>query len=76
MRITSPAPRGALSVPVSVGVVSSVVVPLPKVPCTMPTLSTKPPMLAVCVGAVVSTLMTMALDGVPRLPAVSATTAV
>ncbi len=36
MRTTSPVPSGALSVPFSVGVVSSVVVPLPKLPCTVP----------------------------------------
>ncbi len=39
MRTASPVPSAALSVPVSVGVVSSVLVPLPKLPCSVPTSS-------------------------------------
>jgi hypothetical protein len=42
MRTVSPVPSAALSVPVSVGVVSSVLpplLPLVKLPCSVPTLS-------------------------------------
>jgi hypothetical protein len=76
MRTVSVAPMAAPSVPLSTGVVSSVVVPLAKLPCTMPVSSVKLAMAVVCAGGVVSTVSVRPADAVPRLPAASVTTAV
>ncbi len=76
MRTVSPAASAALSVPLSVGVVSSVVLPLGRLPCTVPTSSVTLPMPAVCMGGVVSMVSVKPAEGVPSLPAASATTAV
>ena len=55
-RTVSPVASAALSVPLTPGDVSSVVLPVGKVPCTMPTSSAMPVTSAVVVLAVKSTV--------------------
>jgi len=72
MRSRSPAATPAVIVPLSTGVLSSVMAPFSSVPVTAPTLSTKLATPATCAGGVTSTV-TACEPVAPMLPAASTT---